>query len=69
MSSFFIFYSSLRMEAKNTMEGQDQATIPFFISLEAIKDALKTLPIEEIRAVKEIIDEIVEEYEKENADR
>ncbi len=47
------------------MEDQEQSNIPFFIPLETIKDALKTLPIEEIRAIKQIIDEIVEEYEQE----
>jgi hypothetical protein len=51
------------------MEEQDQTKIPFFISLEAIKGAVKTLPIEEIRAVKQIIDEIVEEYDQEHAEK
>ena len=47
------------------MEDQDQDKIPFFVSLDMIKEAMKALPIEEIRALKQIIDEIIEEYEKE----
>ena len=49
-------------------EQEDHSKSPFFVSPEALKVALKTLPIEEIRALKEIIDEIIEEYEKENAE-
>jgi hypothetical protein len=49
------------------MEDQDHAKIPFFVSLDMIKEAMKTLPIEEIQALKEIIDEIIEEYEQEKA--
>jgi hypothetical protein len=51
------------------VEELDQTKIPFFISLEAIKDVMKTLPIEEIRAVKQVIDEIVEEYDREHAEK
>ena len=51
------------------MEEQDQTKIPFFISLDAIKDAVKTLPIEEIRVIKQVIDEIVDEYEREHAEK
>jgi len=50
------------------MEDQDQTKTPFFIPLGVIKDAMKTLPIEEIRAIKQIIDEIIEEYEKVEAE-
>jgi hypothetical protein len=49
-------------------EQEDYSKTPFLVSLDAIKAALKTLPIEEIQALKEIIDEIIEEHEKENAE-
>jgi hypothetical protein len=49
------------------MEDQEPK-IPVLISLDMMKDALKTLPIEEIRAVKEIIDEVLEEYDKDRAE-
>jgi hypothetical protein len=52
---------------KSIMEDQGQDKIPFFVSLDMIKEAMRTLPIEEIRALKQIVDEIIEEYEKKKA--
>jgi hypothetical protein len=52
---------------ESIMEDQSQDKIPFFVSLDMIKEAMKALPIEEIQALKQIIDEIIEEYEKEKA--
>ncbi len=47
---------------KNT---EEHTKIPLHIPIEMIKDAIKTLPLDDIKEIKRIIDEVVEEYEKE----
>ena len=44
---------------------EEQTKIPLQIPIEMIKDALKTLPLEDIQEIKRIIDEVLEEYGKE----
>lgn len=51
------------------MECQEEMKIPLLVSLDMVKEAIKTLPIEDIRAIKEIFDEIIAEYEAEKPDK
>lgn len=57
-------YFSLFPEA-NVMNLEEQTKIPLQVPITMIKDAIKTLPIEDIRAIKEIIDEVIKEYDEE----
>ena len=43
---------------------EEQTKIPLNIPLDMIKDAIKTLPLEDIQVIKKIIDEVLEEYER-----
>lgn len=44
-------------------EKEEQTKIPLHIPIEMIKEALKTLPLEDIMELKRLIDEVIAEYE------
>ncbi len=48
-------------------KAEEHTKIPLHIPIEMIKDAIKTLPLEDIKEIKRIIDEVVEEYEEEES--
>lgn len=47
------------------MKEEERASIPLAITLDMLKESLRTLPIEDLRAVRKTIDEVLQEYEQE----
>jgi len=47
------------------MTNQSDNKIPLLISTDMIKDALRTLPVEDLQTIKRIIEELLEEVKQE----